>query len=108
MIAEGGAFAATLDADSEGREGAYYVWDYGEIFRLMPNEDYARAFKDAYDIRPEGNFEGRIVLDRNKPQPPAAPNSRRSSPSAATSCCASATGGRAPAATTRSSPTGTA
>ena len=69
MIGEGGAFAATLDADSESKEGTFYVWSHDEILRLMPNAKYAQAFKDAYDIRPEGNWEGNIILDRNKPQP---------------------------------------
>ncbi len=62
MIAEGGGFAASLDADSEGEEGRFYVWDSGEIDRLLGNE--SAAFKDAYDIRPGGNWEGHSILNR--------------------------------------------
>lgn len=64
MMAEGGAFAATLDADSEGEEGKFYVWTEAEIDRLLGAE--ARAFKDAYDVRPDGNWEGHTILNRSK------------------------------------------
>ncbi len=64
MMAEGGAFAATLDADSEGEEGKFYVWTTDEIDALL-GED-AVAFKDAYDVTPEGNWEGRTILNRSR------------------------------------------
>ncbi len=64
MRAEGGAFAATLDADSEGEEGRFYVWTEAEIDALLP-PDQAADFKRVYDVRPEGNWEGRTVLHRN-------------------------------------------
>ena len=61
MVA-GGAFAASLDADSEGVEGRFYVWSRAEIDRLFGAEadDVARTF----DVRTEGNWEGTNVLAR--------------------------------------------
>jgi hypothetical protein len=66
MVAEHDAFAATLDADSEGHEGKYYVWDGAEIDRLLP-ADLAAATKTAYDVAPGGNWEGATILHRNHP-----------------------------------------
>jgi hypothetical protein len=54
MMAEGGAFASTLDADSEGMEGKFYVWTVAEIDRLLG--PLAATFKDAYDVREGGNW----------------------------------------------------
>ncbi|MBC7952088.1 MAG: thioredoxin domain-containing protein [Rhodospirillaceae bacterium] len=69
MTAEGGAFAATVDADSEGHEGKFYTWTATEIDQLL-EADAARWFKQAYDVRPEGNWEGTTILHRNhQPQP---------------------------------------
>jgi hypothetical protein len=64
MMAEGGCFAATLDADSEGEEGKYYVWSAVEIDRLLGAD--AELFGAAYDVRPEGNWEERTILNRSK------------------------------------------
>jgi uncharacterized protein len=64
MMAEGGCFAATLDADSEGEEGKFYVWTAGEIDAALG--DNAAMFKDAYDVTPEGNWEGHTILNRSK------------------------------------------
>ncbi len=64
MIADGGAFAATLDADSEGEEGRFYVWTEAEIDHVL--EDHAAPFKRAYDVTPEGNWEGKTILNRTR------------------------------------------
>jgi len=64
MVAEGGGFASTLDADSEGEEGKFYVWTAAEIDDLLGPD--AGRFKDAYDVTPEGNWEGKSILNRTK------------------------------------------
>jgi uncharacterized protein YyaL (SSP411 family) len=58
----GGGFAASLDADSEGEEGRYYVWQAAEIDRLLGAD--AAAFRLAYGVTDGGNWEGRTVLNR--------------------------------------------
>jgi len=62
MRAPGGGFVSSFDADSEGEEGRYYVWTRAEIDRIL--EDAAPAFCAAYDVTPEGNWEGRSILNR--------------------------------------------
>src|SRR5690606_14546129 len=64
MTADGGAFAATQDADSEGEEGRFYVWQKAEIDALLP-PDEARLFCLAYDVTPEGNWEHKTILRRS-------------------------------------------
>ena len=64
MVAEGGGFASTLDADSEGEEGKYYVWTAAEIDDLLGPD--AGRFKDAYDVTSEGNWEGKSILNRTR------------------------------------------
>ena len=63
MIAEGGGFAASLDADSEGEEGKFYVWSPEEIVGVLGEED-GRYFAQAYDVTKDGNFEGQNILNR--------------------------------------------
>jgi uncharacterized protein YyaL (SSP411 family) len=63
-----GAFAATLDADSEGEEGKFYVWSEAEIDRLLGPD--AALFKSAYDVTALGNWEGKTILNRSRaPEP---------------------------------------
>jgi len=57
-----GAFAAALDADSEGVEGKFYVWTEAEIDAALGAG--AAAFKAAYDVSAEGNWEGHVILNR--------------------------------------------
>ena len=59
-----GAFAGTLDADSEGEEGRFYVWSEDEIDRVLGMD--APLFKQIYDVRPAGNWEGHTILNRSK------------------------------------------
>ncbi len=63
MVTDGGAFASSLDADSEGEEGKFYVWSRDEIEEVLGAED-TRAFADAYDVSREGNWEGKNILNR--------------------------------------------
>ena len=63
MIANGGGFAASLDADSEGEEGKFYVWTAQEIANVLGAED-ARLFAHVYDVTPDGNWEGHTILNR--------------------------------------------
>jgi uncharacterized protein len=60
-----GAFSASLDADSEGEEGKFYVWSYDEVIRELGAEDGA-FFARHYDVTPDGNFEGHTILNRLK------------------------------------------
>jgi uncharacterized protein YyaL (SSP411 family) len=63
MIADGGGFAASLDADSEGEEGKFYVWSAAEIRDILGDED-ARLFAHVYDVTEDGNWEGHTILNR--------------------------------------------
>jgi uncharacterized protein YyaL (SSP411 family) len=63
MTMPGGAFASSLDADSEGEEGKFYVWTMDEIERAL-GEDEAAFFARFYDVTPQGNFEGHTILNR--------------------------------------------
>lgn len=56
MQMECGAFASSLDADTEGVEGKYYVWTQEEIMKVLGDEN-GRIFCEAYNITKEGNFE---------------------------------------------------
>ncbi|WP_372084943.1 thioredoxin domain-containing protein [Tistrella mobilis] len=58
-----GAFTSSLDADSEGEEGLYYLWTAEEIAAVLGADD-AALFGRVYDIRPGGNFEGRAIPNR--------------------------------------------
>jgi uncharacterized protein YyaL (SSP411 family) len=60
MTSPEGGFYSSLDADSEGHEGRYYVWDSGELDTLL-GED-ARLLKIFWGVTAEGNFEGRNIL----------------------------------------------
>ena len=60
MTAPGGGFYSSLDADSEGEEGRYYVWDAAELESLL-GED-ARAAAAHWGVTRSGNFEGRNIL----------------------------------------------
>ncbi|MDX2205466.1 MAG: thioredoxin domain-containing protein [Hyphomicrobiaceae bacterium] len=63
MIAEGGGLAASLDADSEGEEGKFYVWTKAEIVDVLGPERAAQ-FCATYDVSEDGNWEGHTILNR--------------------------------------------
>ncbi len=72
MTTPEGAFAASLDADSEGEEGKFYVWSLAEIDDALGSED-ARIFARHYDVTAGGNWEDHSILNRlETPDPDAA------------------------------------
>jgi hypothetical protein len=68
MTTAEGAFSASLDADSEGEEGKFYVWSCDEVIRLFGAED-GEFFARHYDVTPAGNFDGHNILNRLHPVP---------------------------------------
>ncbi len=60
MLDKSGGFYSALDADSEGEEGKFYVWDEKEIKRLA-GDDYD-LISSYYDVSKLGNWEGKNVL----------------------------------------------
>jgi len=65
MTTAEGAFCASLDADSEGEEGKFYVWSLPEITTVLGDDD-AAVFAAHYDVTAGGNFEGHNILNRLK------------------------------------------
>ncbi len=52
-----GGYYSSLDADSEGHEGKFYVWDRDEVRSALSADEYA-AFAPRYGLDREPNFEG--------------------------------------------------
>lgn len=55
-----GGFYAALDADSEGEEGKFYVWEKEEVEKIL-GED-AALFCSYFDVTEKGNWEGKNIL----------------------------------------------
>lgn len=57
MTSPEGGFYCGEDADSEGVEGKFYLWDFTEIYKVLDMEE-GNLFINYYGIQREGNFEG--------------------------------------------------
>lgn len=60
MLHPQGGFYAALDADSEGTEGKFYVWDKSEVEQVLG--DSATLFCEFFDITEKGNWEEKNIL----------------------------------------------
>jgi uncharacterized protein YyaL (SSP411 family) len=66
MTDSDGGFYSAEDADSEGKEGLFYVWEPGEIKKLLGTKN-AEIFNEYYGVTDEGNFEnGKSILNITK------------------------------------------
>ncbi|MDO8786296.1 MAG: thioredoxin domain-containing protein [Syntrophales bacterium] len=63
MTAPEGGFYSAEDADSEGKEGLFYLWKPDEIKECLGNE-LGELFCDFYDISERGNFENGYSIPR--------------------------------------------
>ena len=77
-----GGYYSSLDADSEGVEGKFYVWDQDELQGLLSQEEY-EAFARHYGLDAPPNFEDKhwnLVVAREAeegvPLPPALASAR--------------------------------
>ena len=59
-----GGFYSSFDADSQGEEGKFYVWQKSEIDLLL--KENSDIFCDYYDITEQGNWEGKNILNIKK------------------------------------------
>jgi uncharacterized protein YyaL (SSP411 family) len=57
LQAPAGGYWSTLDADSEGHEGRFYVWDAAQVRALVPSPAY-EAFARRFGLDRAPNFEG--------------------------------------------------
>ena len=60
QLPEGGFYSAT-DADSEGREGLFFVWDKDEVKRVLKKPEFELVV-DVFGLSEDGNFEGSNIL----------------------------------------------
>ena len=61
MQAPDGGYFSSIDADSEGEEGRFYVWDKDEVSALLDADEY-RAIAARFGLDRDANFEGRWHL----------------------------------------------
>jgi len=59
----GGGYAASLNAESGGEEGAFYIWDRDEVRRIIGDDRYP-AFAQAFGLEEGPQVEGRWHLAR--------------------------------------------
>ena len=60
-----GGFFSSLDADSEGEEGKFYLWSPDEIHKALSGYPHLeKLINRAYPVTASGNFEGRNILRR--------------------------------------------
>jgi uncharacterized protein YyaL (SSP411 family) len=63
-----GGFASAMDADSEGEEGAFYLWQRDEVAQALDGEPRRDAFLQAYGLASPPNFEHQAWhLQRGEP-----------------------------------------
>ncbi|HEY0803252.1 MAG TPA: hypothetical protein VGD54_20625, partial [Steroidobacteraceae bacterium] len=65
MHAPQGGFYSSLDADSQGHEGKFYVWNLSEVQALLTPEEYA-AFSTRFGLDQPANFEGEWHLHASR------------------------------------------
>ncbi|HEX6796707.1 MAG TPA: thioredoxin domain-containing protein [Ktedonobacterales bacterium] len=61
-----GGFYSTLDADSEGEEGTFYIWTPDELRAVLGPED-AHIAEAYWGVTARGNFEGANILHAARP-----------------------------------------
>ncbi|MBD3794838.1 MAG: thioredoxin domain-containing protein [Epsilonproteobacteria bacterium] len=70
-MSENGLFYSASDADSDGVEGAYFVYSYDEVEQTLRKSGYSKGKIDeimfSFNITKKGNFEGKNIIRVDKP-----------------------------------------
>ena len=64
MMHPEGGFYSSMDADSEGEEGKFYVWSSAEIDQALQDDLLNQLARTLYHIPVTGNWEGKIILQQ--------------------------------------------
>lgn len=64
MMHPAGGFYSSMDADSEGEEGKFYVWSSDEIDHALTDPELNQIARTLYHIPVTGNWEGKVVLQQ--------------------------------------------
>jgi uncharacterized protein YyaL (SSP411 family) len=59
-----GGLYSSLDADSDGHEGQFYIWSIEEIHQVITGNDEWEFFQKMYPVSVEGNFQGKNILQK--------------------------------------------
>jgi len=65
MKSEENLFYSTQDADSEGKEGEFYIWDYNQIKKNISSENF-KIIKDYWNLTEEGDIDKKNILYVNQ------------------------------------------
>ncbi len=63
LMSDEGGFYSSLDADSEGEEGKFYIWTEEEIESVIGTDAHASILKSFYDVSKNGNWEHKNILN---------------------------------------------
>ena len=63
MTGEDGSFYSSIDADSEGEEGKFYLWDYNELKKILNKNEFLYAEK-VFNMSKNRDFGNQIILKR--------------------------------------------
>ena len=64
MSDDSGGFYSSIDADSEGKEGKFYIWKQEELKKILNKDEFLYA-KKIFRISKDEEFESHIILKRN-------------------------------------------
>ena len=64
MYDESGGFYSSVDADSEGEEGKYYLWKYKELKSAFSKKEF-EEIKEIFSIYSQTEFNDKILIKRN-------------------------------------------
>ena len=60
MTSPEGGFYSAEDADSEGEEGKFYVWTYGELSEILDKAEL-EFVEQAFNVQPDGNYQNEVT-----------------------------------------------